>query len=124
MTWLLVFVGGGIGSALRYAVDRLAMATFGPGVPAGTLIVNIGGSLAMGVLIGALAAVPGGTSHNLRLFLATGLLGGFTTFSTFSLNALTLWERGQAGAALAYVLASVILSLAAVAAGFFLSRAF
>jgi CrcB protein len=124
MTWLLVFVGGGIGSALRYAVDRLAMATFGPGVPAGTLIVNIGGSLAMGVLIGALAAVPGGASHNLRLFLATGLLGGFTTFSTFSLNALTLWERGQAGAALAYVLASVILSLAAVAAGFFLSRAF
>ena len=124
MNWLLVFVGGGLGSALRHAVNRLAMAAFGPGVPAGTIIVNISGSLLMGLLIGALAAVPGGVSHQTRLFLATGLLGGFTTFSTFSLDALTLWERGQAGAALAYVLASVVLSLLAIAAGFFLSRAF
>jgi CrcB protein len=124
MNWLLVFVGGGIGSALRHGVNRLASGVLGPGFPAATIIVNVGGSLAMGLLIGALAAVPGGVSHQMRLFLATGLLGGFTTFSTFSLDALTLWERGQAGAALLYVLASVVLSLLAIAAGFFLSRAF
>lgn len=124
MGWALVFLGGGFGAALRHGVNKFALAAFGPTVPAGTLIVNIVGSLAMGLLIGALAAVPGGTSQNLRLFLATGVLGGFTTFSAFSLDALTLWERGQPAAALAYVLASVILSLAAIAAGFFLSRTF
>ena len=121
---LLVFVGGGIGAMLRYAVNRLAFHLIGPGFPWSTLLVNVLGSLSMGLLIGALAAVPGGVSHHMRLFLATGLLGGFTTFSAFSLDALTLWERGQLGAALVYVLASVILSLLAVAAGFFLSRAF
>jgi len=124
MSWALVFLGGGLGAALRHGVNKLGLAAFGPSIPAGTLIVNVVGSLAMGLLIGTLAAVPGGTSQNLRLFLATGVLGGFTTFSAFSLDALTLWERGQPAAALAYVLASVILSLAAIAAGFFLSRAF
>jgi CrcB protein len=122
--WALVFLGGGLGAALRHGVNKLSLAAFGPGIPAGTLIVNIVGSLIMGLLIGTLAAVPGGTSQNLRLFLATGLLGGFTTFSAFSLDALTLYERGQPGAALAYVLASVILSLLAIAGGFFVSRAF
>lgn len=124
MSWALVFLGGGLGAALRHGVSKISLATLGPGVPAGTLIVNVVGSLAMGLLIGTLAAVPGGTSQDLRLFLATGVLGGFTTFSAFSLDALTLWERGQPAAALAYVLASVILSLAAIAAGFFLSRSF
>jgi len=124
MSWALVFLGGGLGAALRHGVNKLSLAAFGPGVPAGTLIVNVVGSLAMGLLIGILASVPGGTSQNLRLFLATGVLGGFTTFSAFSLDALTLWERGQPAAALAYVLASVILSLAAIAAGFLLSRSF
>ena len=120
---LLVFVGGGLGAVLRQGVNRMAFHLIGPGLPWGTLIVNVLGSLAMGLLIGALAAVPGGVSHHMRQFLATGILGGFTTFSAFSLDALTLWERGQAGAACAYVLASVVLSLLAVAAGFFLSRA-
>ena len=120
---LLVFVGGGLGAVLRQGVNRMAFHLIGPGLPWGTLIVNVLGSLAMGLLIGALAAAPGGVSHHMRQFLATGLLGGFTTFSAFSLDALTLWERGQAGAALVYVLGSVVLSLLAVAAGFFLSRA-
>ena len=124
MGYALVFVGGGLGAMLRHGVNRFAMAAFGPGFPVGTMIVNIVGSLAMGLLIGALAAVPGGTSQHLRLFLATGVLGGFTTFSAFSLDALTLYERGQSGAALAYVAASVVLSLVAVALGFFASRAF
>jgi fluoride exporter len=124
MHYLIVFVGGGIGAALRHGVNRLAFAWVGPGFPAGTLAVNVVGSLAMGLLIGLFAALgeTRGVSNQLRLFLATGVLGGFTTFSAFSLDALTLWERGQAGQAGAYVLASVVLSLAAVAAGFFLSR--
>jgi CrcB protein len=124
MGYALVFLGGGLGAALRHGVNRAALALFGPSIPAGTLIVNIVGSLAMGLLIGTLAAVPGGTSQHMRLFLATGVLGGFTTFSAFSLDALTLWERGQPAAAFAYVVATVTLSLAAIAAGFFASRAF
>ena len=123
MGYALVFLGGGLGAALRHGVNRAALALFGPAVPAGTIIVNVVGSLAMGLLIGILAAVPGGTSQNLRLFVATGVLGGFTTFSAFSLDALTLWERGQSAAAIAYVVGSVALSLAAIAAGFLLSRA-
>jgi CrcB protein len=121
--YALVFLGGGLGAALRHGVNRAALALFGPAVPAGTIIVNVVGSLAMGLLIGILAAVPGGTSQNLRLFVATGVLGGFTTFSAFSLDALTLWERGQSAAAIVYVVGSVALSLAAIAAGFLLSRA-
>ena len=122
MGYALVFLGGGLGAALRHGVNRAALALFGPAIPAGTIIVNVVGSLAMGLLIGILAAVPGGTSQNLRLFVATGVLGGFTTFSAFSLDALTLWERGQSAAAIAYVVGSVALSLAAIAAGFLLSR--
>ena len=122
--YLLVFLGGGLGAAARHGVNRAALAMLGPGFPWGTLIVNVVGSLAMGLLIGALAAVPGGTSQHLRLFLATGILGGFTTFSAFSLDALTLYERGQVGTALLYVGGSVTISLLAIAAGFFASRAF
>jgi CrcB protein len=84
MGYALVFLGGGLGAALRHGVNRAALAWFGPALPVGTMIVNIVGSLAMGLLIGILAAVPGGTSQHLRLFLATGVLGGFTTFSAFS----------------------------------------
>jgi CrcB protein len=121
--YALVFLGGGLGAALRHGVNRAALALFGPAIPAGTIIVNVVGSLAMGLLVGILAAVPGGTSQNLRLFVATGVLGGFTTFSAFSLDALTLWERGQSAAAIVYVVGSVALSLAAIAAGFLISRA-
>ncbi len=121
---LLIFAGGGLGAVLRYGVNRLASHLLGPGFPWGTLGVNVLGSLLMGLLIGTLAAVPGGTSHHLRQFLATGILGGFTTFSAFSLDALTLWERGQYAVAFAYVAATLCLSLAAVAAGFLVSRNF
>ena len=121
--FLIVFLGGGLGAALRHGVNRMALAWFGPAFPVGTLIVNIVGSLAMGLLIGAFAAF-GPAGNTMRLFLATGILGGFTTFSAFSLDALTLWERGDVGLAAAYVAASVLLSLAAVTAGFLISRSF
>lgn len=118
----LVFLGGGLGALLRHGVNRWAFAMWGAGFPAGTMIVNVAGSLVMGLLIGIFAAMPS-VSQPTRLFLTTGLLGGFTTFSAFSLDALTLYERGQVGLALGYVLGTVILSLAAIAAGFFLTRA-
>ena len=121
--FLIVFLGGGIGAALRHGVNRLSLIWFGLGFPVGTLFVNVVGSLAMGLLIGAFAAMEP-VSNNMRLFLATGILGGFTTFSAFSLDALTLWERGAFGHAIAYVAASVLFSLAAVTAGFLISRHF
>ena len=121
--FVIVFLGGGLGAALRHGVNRLSLVWFGPGFPVGTLAVNIAGSLAMGLLIGIFAGMEP-VSNNMRLFLATGILGGFTTFSAFSLDTLTLWERGEVGLAALYVAASVLLSLAAVAVGFFLSRNF
>ena len=121
MHGLLVFAGGGTGAVLRHGVNRLAAGLFGFGSPAGTMIVNVLGSLLMGLLIAALAEGPP-ASQSLRLFVATGVLGGFTTFSAFSLDALTLWERGQPGLAALYVAASVLLSLGAIAAGFWAGR--
>ena len=120
--FLIVFLGGGIGAALRHGVNRAAFHLW-PAFPAGTMIVNIVGSLVMGLLVGIFAANPSLGQHT-RLFLATGVLGGFTTFSTFSLDALTLWERGAYGPWLLYVGLSVVLSLLATAAGFLISRSF
>ena len=121
MIWTLsqVALGGAIGASLRYLSNVSAMRIFGPGFPYSTLFVNILGSFAMGVLIVALAK-KGGT--HLAPFLMTGILGGFTTFSTFSLDSFTLWERGDITTALAYVAGTVILSLGALAAGIYLSR--
>ncbi|WP_296570687.1 fluoride efflux transporter CrcB [Phreatobacter sp.] len=122
---LLVFLGSGIGGAARYGVNVWSLKAFGPGFPAGTLIVNLAGGLAMGLIAGWLAfrvSVP--WSQELRLFLTTGILGGFTTFSAFSLDAMTLIERGDYGAAALYVVLSVFLSIAAVAVGLAVIRSF
>ncbi len=118
---LLVFVGGGLGALLRHAVGRLTLMLWGTGFPAGTMIVNVVGSLIMGLLAGWFAAHPS-IAQPMRLFLTTGLLGGFTTFSAFSMDALALYQRGQVGLALGYVGLSVILSLAAIAIGYSLIR--
>ena len=108
---LLVFAGGGSGALLRY------LATLAIGGPLATLCVNVAGSFAIGLLAARLPL----DSHAARL-LMTGLLGGFTTFSAFSLDTVLLAQRGQPGAALAYAAASVILSLAAAALGLTLAR--
>ncbi|WP_067216441.1 fluoride efflux transporter CrcB [Stappia indica] len=118
----LVALGGGLGAAGRHLVNLAALRTFGPGFPAGTLTVNVLGSLAMGLLVGWLASRPEGVGSGLRLFLATGFLGGFTTFSAFSLDAVTLWERGEATTALAYAAVSVIVSILALLAGLMVMR--
>ena len=111
LTLTYVAIGGAIGSVLRYLM------VVGIGTPVATLAVNVVGSFAMGVLFITLAS-----RTSLSPFLMTGVLGGFTTFSAFSLDALKLWESGQAMQAGLYVLASVILSLVAVALGAALAR--
>lgn len=118
----LVFLGGGLGSVLRLAVYRLASGWLPNAFPYGTLIVNVVGGFAIGVLAGWFAAreaMPQAAS----LFVLTGLLGGFTTFSAFSLEAVMLWQRGAQSAAALYVLASVVLSLVATVAGLAAVRA-
>lgn len=118
--YLLVALGGGLGSALRLATVRLAQAWFGAGFPLGTLTVNLVGSTAMGLLAALLAERAGDDPW--RLFLMTGLLGGFTTFSAFSLDAYGLWGRGEVGLAAVYVLASVGVALAGLVAGLMVGR--
>ncbi len=121
MNYVLVFVGGGCGAALRHAVNVLCARQFGLGFPYGTFIINITGSLVMGLIAGYLA-FKGEASQPWRLFLMTGVLGGYTTFSAFSLDAALLYERGEVGAALFYVIGSVVLSIAALAGGLALIR--
>ena len=120
---LLVAIGGAIGSVARYLAGRATLRWLGPTLPWGTLAVNIIGGLAIGVFAELIARRFGGSSE-LRLFVVTGILGGFTTFSAFSLEVATMAERGDYLTALTYVLASVIISVAAVFAGLALVRAF
>lgn len=116
--FIQVALGGAIGASARYGVNILAGRLL-PGFPLGTLIANVLGCFAMGVLA-SLLALRGGQGW--APFLLTGLLGGFTTFSAFTLDTMTLWERGAGVSAAGYVLASVILSLLAVMAGLALGR--
>ncbi len=120
---LIVAAGGAIGAGGRHLVNQIAMRLLGPSFPWGTFFVNILGSFAMGLLIGGLVKwMPAAGGQGPRLFLATGLLGGFTTFSAFSLDVAVLWERGATMTALAYVAASVILSILAVFFGLWIMR--
>lgn len=119
--YLIVFLGAGIGGALRHGFNLLAARLFGTGFPWGTLGVNVLGCLAMGLLAGALAA-RSGDSQQLRLFLATGVLGGFTTFSSYALDIVVLGERGAAMQAGAYLVASVVLGVAGLWVGLALMR--
>lgn len=119
---LLVAAGGAVGSVLRYLVGLWTLRSFGPAFPWGTLTVNITGSFLIGVLAEAIAR-KFGASVEMRVFLITGILGGYTTFSAFSLDAMTLLERGEPVTALIYVASSVLLSALAVFAGLALMRA-
>ncbi len=121
MNYLLVFVGGGIGASLRHAINVFCARCMGTGFPYGTFIINITGSIAMGLIAGYLA-FKGEASQPWRLFLMTGILGGYTTFSAFSLDAALLYERGEMGLAAFYVLGSVIFSIAGLFAGLALVR--
>lgn len=118
---LYVMVGGAVGSGARYLAGSAMTALLGPDYPFGTLAVNIVGGLLMGVLVGVLARND--ASEHWRLLLAVGVLGGFTTFSAFSLDVVTMIERGAIGVAFGYVLVSVIGSIAALFAGLSAVRA-
>jgi CrcB protein len=109
-----VALGGAIGACCRYLAGLAALRLIGPGFPWGTFLVNVSGAFLMGVVVVALSQ-PGGTRF--APFLMTGVLGGFTTFSAFSLDAVTLWERGQMTAAALYVGGTVVLTLAGIVAG-------
>src|ERR1700726_2588410 len=121
MNYLLVFIGGGLGSTLRHVINVVCPRLLGTAFPYHTFIINITGSTIMGLIAGYLA-FKGAGAQPWRLFLMTGILGGYTTFSAFSLDAGLLYERGEIGLALLYVLGSVVLSIAGLFAGLALVR--
>ena len=121
MGYLIVFFGGGLGAALRHGVNLASARLLGTAFPYATLIENVTGSLVMG-LLAAYFAFRGDASQHWRLFLMTGILGGYTTFSAFSLDTALLYERGEVGLALFYVLGSVVFSIAGLFAGLALVR--
>jgi CrcB protein len=120
--YLLVFLGGGIGSALRLGTYRLARLWLPPEFPWGTFSVNVVGGLCAGMVTGWLMGRSAGGADPAALFLMTGVLGGFTTFSAFSVDAVLLFQRGSQGAAILYVMASLTLSVAATILGLWLIR--
>ncbi len=119
---LAVALGGAVGAASRHLVSTWMIRLMGLGFPWGTLLVNVLGSFLMGVLIEA-AALKLNLSLEARAFLAVGVLGGFTTFSTFALDAITLFERGQLLPSFLYIVSSVVLAIAALFAGLAIMRA-
>jgi CrcB protein len=119
---LLAALGGAIGSVLRYLVGVFSVRWFGPSFPWGTLAVNIVGSFIIGLSVEMIARRLN-ASMELRVFIVTGIIGGFTTWSSFSLDTMVLFERGAITAAAAYVIGSLVVSFAAVFAGLALGRA-
>ena len=123
---LYVALGGAIGASGRHLLGGVMLKLMGPGFPWGTLIANVFGGLLMGMLVGWLAfkgsQLSGGTSEGLRLFLGVGILGGFTTFSAFSLEAILMIEKKTYGLAAGYISASVVLSLLALFIGLVMAR--
>lgn len=120
--FIAVALGGALGAAGRHLVNGMALRLFGPAFPWGTMTANILGSFLMGVVIVAASRhMP--LSNNVRLFATTGVLGGFTTFSAFSLDAVAMFERGAMAAAAGYVLSTVVLSIGALFVGLIVARA-
>ncbi|MCR5871366.1 MULTISPECIES: fluoride efflux transporter CrcB [unclassified Sphingomonas] len=117
----LVMLGGAVGAGARHLVGRAALGIWGPGFPVGTLAVNVVGGFAMGLLAAWLASRASG-GEALRYLLGVGVLGGFTTFSAFSLETASMLQRGEFATALFYILASVVLSIGALFAGLQVSR--
>ena len=121
MGFFIVFLGGGLGAALRHGINLGIARLLGGGFPYATFFINVSGSFAMG-LMAAWFAFKGGAPQHWRLFLTTGVLGGYTTFSTFSLDAAFLYERDQFALMAAYVIGSVALGLIGLFAGLAIVR--
>jgi len=123
-SYLIVFVGAGIGGALRHGVNGVCARYCGLAFPWSTLLINIAGSTVMGLMAGYFAfRASEAWAQPARLFATTGILGGFTTFSAFSLDAVLLWERGEQGAAAIYVAGSVALAILGLTMGLSIVRA-
>ena len=122
MGYLVVFVGAGVGGMMRHAMNIWVARLAGTHFPMHTLVINVTGSMVMGMVTGWFAMKGGAGIGHLRLFLATGILGGYTTFSAFSLDAALLWERHEHLLAAYYVGGSVVLSLLGLAAGLWIMR--
>jgi CrcB protein len=122
MILLMVALGGGVGAVIRFVVAGTIQSAAWPGYPWGIFVVNITGGLAMGLIV-ELSALKLSMSPEMRAFLTTGVLGGYTTFSTFSLDSVLLIERGDYASAIVYVIGSAVLSILAVFAGFWIVRA-
>ena len=118
---VIVFIGSGIGAVTRHVFNGWVMRAVGTEFPIGILLINVIGSSAMGLVAGWFA-FKGHASQEVRLFLTTGILGGFTTFSAFSLDAALLYERGQPWLAVTYVLASVVLAIVGLFGGMWTMR--
>ena len=123
MGFLIVFLGGGIGAALRHGVNLAVARWLGSGFNYATLFENVSGSFVMGLLVGYFA-FKGGASQHWRLFLTTGILGGYTTFSAFSLDTILLYQRGELALAALYAALSVGLSVGGLLAGLAVVRHF
>lgn len=121
--YLLVAIGGALGSVARYGTGVLVGKVWDSTFPLATMLINVVGSLAMGLFIGYLVRTTPGWQADGRLFVAVGILGGFTTFSSFSLDAISMLERGEVGPALFYVVGSVVIGLAALFGGLVVMRA-
>jgi CrcB protein len=121
MSYLVVFLGAGVGGAMRHAMNIWIARFAGTHFPLHTLVINVSGSLVMG-MVAAWFALKGGAAGHLRLFLATGILGGYTTFSAFSLDAMLLWERHDYLLFAYYVGGSVVGSLLGLVAGLWIVR--
>jgi CrcB protein len=119
--YLLVGIGGALGAMARFGVGN-AVGALRNGFPVSTFLINIVGSIAMGVLVGVLAKTTPQYQNEIRLFVAVGIFGGFTTFSSFSLDAITLIERGDFLLATLYVVGSVVLALAGLWLGLLAMR--
>jgi CrcB protein len=121
MGYVVVFIGAGVGGAIRHAMNIWVARLMGTHFPWHTFVINITGSLVMGLVAGWFAE-KGGAAGHLRLFLATGILGGYTTFSAYSLDAVLLWERHEHMLASLYVGGSVVLAIAGLVVGLWIMR--
>ena len=124
MGYVIVFLGGGLGAALRHGINLGVARWFGTSFPLATMFINVSGSLVMGLIAGYFAFRGGDASQHWRLFLTTGILGGYTTFSTFSLDVAFLYERGELVHTALYIVGSVALSIFGIFLGLAVARSF
>ena len=122
MPLLFVMIGGALGAGIRYQVGKLSLMLLGPGFPWGTWFINISGGLFMGLLVGTLARHVGPAGESWRLLVGVGVLGGYTTFSSFSLEAANMIQRGDWATALFYVTSSAVGAIAMLFAGLWIAR--